>query len=299
MPHSLSTLDVIQPERLLFPFRGSLYTGADSYCELSRLYHAMQATPDSLWQLDWQQLHYLDANLSAVLAAIAHHTAGRQGNRLLMDPRQVNRPDSVFVRNGLASVLSHEGGTFFDERQSTVPVCYFTINEVDAFADYVDTKLLGHHSLRQLTTGQRDRIVSCYYELFNNVELHAQTEHVTVCGQYYPLKRLLIFTMVDFGIGFLPLVSNYTQRMNLAPVETPRDAIVWALKGGSTKTLASGGSGLQGIVKHCKATNGSIHVATSGGYFQFDPVGAQPVVYESVAKPLPGTLIHLIFRVSQ
>lgn len=290
-------LDVIQPEPLLFPFRGSLYTGADSYRELARLYHAMQDSPEKRCQLDWRQLHYLDANLSAVLAAIAQHTADHRGIRLLMDPQRQHQFESVFERNGLNSLLGNQGEAFHDERRSTIPVCHFTISEVDAFVNYVETKLLGHHGLRQLTDEQRSKIASCFYELFGNVELHADTEHVAVCGQYFPNKRLLIFTMVDFGIGFLSQVRQYTQQMSLPPVETPREAITWALKGGSTKTKARGGSGLLGIVKHCQATGSSMHIATNGGYFQFDPIGKQPVVYESIDTYLPGTLIHLLFRI--
>lgn len=296
-PFQSTTLDVSPPEPLVFPFTGSVYTGVDSYRELSRLYHTMRDRPDCLCQLDWEQLEHLDANLSAVLAAIANHTADDNGTRLLMDPTRQCQPDSVFVRNGLAGHLANDGTLVHDERQSTIPVCCFTIDQVDAFVDYVDVKLLGHRGLRQLTAQQREKIASCFYELFGNVEQHARINHVAVCGQYFPAKGLLIFTMVDFGVGFFPGVHEYALRMGHPPINTPRDAITWALKGGSTKTQAQGGSGLLGIVKQCQSTNSSIHVATSGGYFLYDPLQSQPVVYEAVDKPLPGTLIHLLFRI--
>ncbi len=41
-------------------------------------------------------------------------------------------------------------------------------------------------------------------EVLLNIKLHAQTtDPFFVCGQYYPMRKDLILTMIDLGIGFI------------------------------------------------------------------------------------------------
>ncbi len=64
-----------------------------------------------------------------------------------------------------------------------------------------------------------------FLEVFSNIHLHAHTKDpVFACGQYYPSKNLLKFTLVDLGVGFLEPISNFTKNQ----INEAEKAILWA-----------------------------------------------------------------------
>ena len=94
--------------------------------------------------------------------------------------------------------------------------------------------------------------------------IHAETEWpIITCGQYFPYQKILKFTLVDFGVGFLKKIFNHTN----GTVNKPHEAIKWAIDGNSTKKNAKGGNGLKKIFFYCYKNNGSIHIITDGCYW--------------------------------
>ena len=72
-------------------------------------------------------------------------------------------------------------------------------------------------------------IAESIYEIFVNAQIHSSTDYIYTCGQFFPRKHKIEFTIVDTGIGFKNAINN---RFNgtLSSIQ----AMKWALKDGIT-----------------------------------------------------------------
>lgn len=88
------------------------------------------------------------------------------------------------------------------------------------------------------------RFLQSLLEIFQNAAIHSQSgPGVFICGQFYPQKQRLDFTIADAGIGIRENVRQYTGR----PKMNSCDAIRWALEEGNTTKTGKqpGGLGLK------------------------------------------------------
>jgi len=91
-----------------------------------------------------------------------------------------------------------------------------------------------------MTEALKRKISESIYEIFVNAQMHSKSEYIYTCGQFYPKKQKIAFTIVDMGQGFKANINNRF-RHNLSSIQ----AIKWATENGSTtKTDAPGGIGL-------------------------------------------------------
>src|SRR5690606_24535019 len=130
------------------------------------------------------------------------------------------------------------------------------------------------------------RLIDAFLELFCNVQKHARTESpIFACGQFYPNMKRLCFTLVDMGVGYFQPIHEFTNR----DVKTPSEAIMWALKGNTTKVGTPGGLGLKEIQKFCTESGSTFVIISGGAYwtnFQLFP---------TTVKPFCGTIVNVIF----
>lgn len=120
---------------------------------------------------------------------------------------------------------------------------------------------------------------------------HANIKHpIFACGQYFPEKNLLKFTLVDLGDGFLKKISIKTN----GKINDYKSAIVWATTDtNTTRDNNLGGTGLKDLKKYCDDNNGSLHICSGDGYVNF----LKDKTFESKLKtPLDGSLINIILR---
>lgn len=238
-------------------------------------------------------MNTLDANLGALLGAIAYKLKTENKVKVfLLLPDHMG----VFFRNGLVAHLSGNGNEnkYEDTRQSTIPLTSFSQDEDDKFSHYLKNDFFGHRGLDELTMAVKKNLRGHFEEVFVNVGLHANTTHpVFTCGQYYPETRVLKFTLVDLGEGFLKKISKQTN----GSIAKDNEAIIWATEGLNTtkdiKTFGPGGMGLKELKRYCEDNNGSFHICSGANYVNF--VKNQTYTYP-LPEPLAGSMINLIFR---
>ncbi|MVM40391.1 hypothetical protein GO730_26595 [Spirosoma sp. HMF3257] len=275
-------------------FQGDYRTDAGGFHRLNTLFASISKIHDEKILFDWKQLGYMDANLSALLLCLIQKLTKNNNLSFLLDEQSLVGGHNVFSRNGFADLVHNTGCLPLDERESTITVKKIFTSDADAFVNYIDEKFLGHRALANIQSEVKNRIADSYNEVFGNVEIHAETDHVFVCGQYFPTFRELKFTLVDSGCGFLSKISTHTA--GSSNITSIRSAIEWAIQGGSTKTQAAGGSGLRRILSYCIEKKGSIHISSDGGYWIYDPLRSNKPLFHSVTNFGAGTTINLIFR---
>lgn len=292
-PAPVQSAKNVLSELLEYHFIGNINTNITGYKILADFHRRIIELKDQTIQLNWKCLAHFDANLSALLFAWIQQLSKENNVTFQLDTQSIADKHNVFLRNGLAS---HVLGIPFvqDSRQSTIAVRCFTIDEINEFSQYIQHDMFCHPRLGSLSLDVKQRITSYFSELFCNVEIHADTNEVFVCGQFFPQLRELRFTMVDLGCGFLKKIAAHTAAT--FRITTAFDALKWAVSGNSTKTQAAGGSGLSNILKHCAGSRDSVHIISDGCYFQYDPIVSKKVIHELLDYHCGGTIIHMIFR---
>lgn len=242
--------------------------------------------------LNLSPLNSVDANLSALILAIAYKL--KQEYKIYVYVELASHMN-VFFRNGLISHLTGKGNTnqYGDDRNSTIPLSTFPAVEAENFCKYLKSDFFSHRGLDGIANGVKIDLSTHFEEVFVNVQLHANTTYpVFTCGQYFPEKQILKFTLVDLGDGFYKKIAL---KDNL--VKTDKDAILWATyKLNSTKDVAiwgPGGTGLKELKNYCAANNGSLHICSGNGFVNFS--GGRTMEH-NLLHPLKGSLVNLIFR---
>jgi len=244
-------------------------------------------------QLNLSPVNTVDANLSALILAIAHRL--KQDNKVFVFLILADHM-GIFFRNGLMAHLQGKGNAnpYNDDRHSAIPLTTFSIDDDADFCQYLRRDFFGHRGMEGLTSTTKTNLSTHYEEIFTNVGLHANTTSpVYSCGQYFPDKNVLKFTLVDVGDGFLKKISVKTT----GQVTTDKDAILWAIRElNTTKDIATfgpGGTGLKELKRYCAENNGSLHICSGSGYVNF-------LKDRNMEHTLPtafkGSIVNLIFR---
>lgn len=244
--------------------------------------------------LNFDGINFIDANLSAFLFGIIHRLKFTRGVNTYVDFASLKKDLNILMRNGFTNHVAGKQFEFtpYDFRDTTIPLKSFSQVDADGYCGYIEKDFLHQRGLKKVKFGDKDRIITSYFEIFDNVGLHANTtEPIFVCGQYFPSQGELKFTLVDLGDGFLKKIAEYTK--NSENITAASEAVSWAIKGNTTKKGVKGGTGLKDIFWFCHGTGGSLHIVTDDCYYNLSNKSATT---HKIPHPFCGTTIHLIFR---
>jgi hypothetical protein len=128
----------------------------------------------------------------------------------------------------------------------------------------------------------------CIFEIFSNAVLHSRTElGIFSCGQFFPKKHNLDFSVTDLGIGIYKNVNEVT-KLNLSP----ENAIVWAISGRNTTKHGQvpGGLGLKLLCEFIDLNGGCLQIVSDAGYWKREN---NESIVEPLNYPFPGTIVNV------
>ena len=132
----------------------------------------------------------------------------------------------------------------------------------------------------------REILIDRIYELFVNAQMHSQTKKIYTCGQFYPNRHILEFTLVDTGIGIKKKVNDRFNE-DLSSIQ----AIKWALvEGQTTKEDAPGGIGLAFIKELVEKNRGKLQIISDDGFYEYSN-GIEK--YDIFSSSFPGTILNI------
>ena len=232
--------------------------------------------------------NFIEANLFAVLGAILQPSAkvSFRFHRDIMHWRQKDSPiRKLLERNGF---LNYYGETFKHSFQdTTAQYKIFKKNELNAFSQYIKDDVLKPEGFPKMSPAARKKIVEGIVEVFLNSIIHGQTDNVFICGQYYPQKGYLKFTLVDLGITIKTDV-----RRNKGLDLGGKESIQWAVSGDNTtrQGRTPGGLGLKMLRNFLKLNGGSIQIISNDGYWQEN--GTEQMIRD-MKFPFQGTIVTI------
>ena len=128
-------------------------------------------------------------------------------------------------------------------------------------------------------------------EIFSNAVLHSKTTlGIFSCGQFFPNRHRLDFSVVDLGVGIKQNVMEHTG-LDLPPDE----AILWATKGRNTTKRGPipGGLGLKLLTEFVNLNEGRLQIVSDAGYWC---LRKDQVATVHLPLPFPGTAVSLEIR---
>lgn len=204
---------------------------------------------------------WLDADMCAAFGAILHHLSGPNTVKLTSIRSNV---ESILSKNGF---LSHYGRKRIQDRwRTTIPYQRFDIKDERYFAEYIEQEFLHRNELPDMSPGLMKKFRESIFEIFGNSVLHSQTKlGIFSCGQFFPTRNRLDFSVTDLGIGIRRNIKD-----SLGLELFPEQAINWATQERNTtkRGPVPGGLGLKLLGEFIDLNGGCIQIVSDAGYWR-------------------------------
>lgn len=273
---------------------GGLHTSFQGIQNLLNLYHIIMNSSDNINKIDMSRIIWIDANMCAPFGALLTsyiYSPQHKGKQLLLLNINENVED-ILTKNGFLSDFCNEPRKP-DIFQTTIEYRKFEDLDPIPIKDYVERYFIRKHMathIPSMSTPLQKKFRGSIFEIFENAIHHSETQKgIFACGQYFPKKNLLRFSIADLGIGFR---NNIYKHLKID--FSPEGAISWAVDGSHTTRLPDegipGGLGLKLIKNFICVNGGEITIVSDGGYWKFEN-GKEKL--ERLRIPFPGTLVNI------
>ena len=235
-------------------------------------------------EIDMQAATWFDANMCAVFGAILYNLGENLNEVNLVNIHP--KVERSLSKNGF---LSHYGREKIpDLWGTTITYQRLDVDDDRYFSDYIEKEFIHRSEMPDMSPGLLKKFRESIFEIFSNAVLHSRTElGIFSCGQFFPKKDRLDFTVADLGVGIRQNIKDYTGR-NLSPEK----AIIWATQGNNTtkRDGIPGGLGLKLLCEFIDLNGGCIQIVSDAGYWRRS--GRQTAVTK-LNHPFPGTVVSV------
>ncbi|MGD0960207.1 MAG: ATP-binding protein [Methylomonas sp.] len=212
-------------------------------------------------EIDLSATTWLDADMCAALGAILYWIGDSLNTvRLTNICADVA---TVLSKNGF---LSHYGrGKISDHWGTTIPYQRFESKDDRYFSHYIETELMRRSEIPEMSVGLLKKFRESLFEIFSNAVLHSHTRlGIFSCGQFFPKRNQLDFSVADLGIGIPQNV-----KVNTGLELPPEQAIDWATKERNTTKRGQipGGLGLKLLIEFIDLNGGRLQIISDAGYW--------------------------------
>jgi hypothetical protein len=254
----------------------------ESYQKIISFY---EANKDKLFDdihIELQQ--WFAANMSAALGAVLDLLAGNI-NDIHFD-YIAPKTEEILLKNDFLSYYGKQ--RIFDTNHTTIKYQKLKPTDGKYFKKYVIEELIGRDELPNMSAALKEKMVEAIYEIFVNAQIHSETDFIYTCGQFFPAKNKIEFTIVDIGVGFKEKINRRFD-VNLSAAK----AIEWAVQDkNTTKENISGGIGLAVLREFIGMNKGKMQIVSNDGFYEYDDKGVKISPFNGA---FPGTIVNLQF----
>ena len=234
--------------------------------------------------IDMSATNWFDADMCATFGAILYRLGIDLNTVQLKNARK--EVENILSKNGF---LSHYGREKIPDRWgTTIPYMRFDVKDDRYFASYIESELIQRSEIPTMSMGLLKKFRESIFEIFSNAVLHSRSKlGIFSCGQFYPKRHQLDFSVVDLGIGFRQNVEE-----NTGLDFTPEAAIILATEGHNTTKRGQipGGLGLKLLREFIDLNGGRIQIVSDAGYWRREKGKSHSA---RLNQPFPGTVVNL------
>lgn len=239
--------------------------------------------------LDFGENIWFNAELTTFLGAVITRF-NNNGFRVYISELS-NKVELILKKNGFLTAYGLKSGTE-DTYETTIPFYFVPAKSIKEIDQYLDEKVFSKISkLRESTISPSgiELMENAVYEVVHNIKEHSESTHVIMCGQYYPTKEKVVFTIADIGVSLPKKVSE-----NMDYLISDLECIDWAVKkGNSTKEIQSSGLGLYDISNQL-GKSGRLHIISRNAYWVMEK--GNITSKKTLDHTYFGTLLNLEFH---
>lgn len=230
-------------------------------------------------EIDMHKTKWFDADMCAAFGAVLHS----------LSDKLINITPSIEAILSKNRFLTHYGHSkITDSWGTTISYRHFDVKDGRAFAEYLANEFINRPEVPDMSNILKKKFQESIYEIFNNSVTHSRTSlGIFSCGQFFPNRNRLDFSVTDLGIGIRQKIQEVTG------VElTPEKAIVWATTDRNTTKRGSepGGLGLKLLSEFIDKNDGSMQIVSGCGYWKREKCKVNTA---QLAQPFPGTIVNL------
>ena len=232
--------------------------------------------------IDMNATTWFDADMCAAFGAILYRMSENLNTIRLIN---ICSPvEQILSKNGF---LSHYGREKIPDRWgTTIPYQRFDAKDDRYFADYIEHELIHRAEMPVMSIGLLKKFRESIFEIFSNAVLHSNSElGIFSCGQFFPNRQRLDFSVADLGIGMRQNIQD-----NVGLVLSAEDAIRWSTEGRNTtkRGPVPGGLGLKLLQEFIDLNDGGIQIISDAGYWRRKN---KETFTAPLNCPFPGTVV--------
>ena len=256
------------------------------FSAIAHIAHETQGVLFATIELDFSSCDLFEANMAAPLYTVIARLRNNLNDVSLVNIR--NDIKRILQKNEFLSVFNIP--SLLDTNQTTFPFKIFKLkNTIDQFNDYLD-RLMRNRKMQNIPETLNKNFLRSLFEIFQNASAHSDSTGIFVCGQFFPKKKQIDFSIADAGIGILENVRKRTERTHVSSLA----AIRWALDEGTTTRNGKhpGGIGLKIVKDFIQKNQGKLQIVSRGGYYEFTP-GNNSSASKNMEYDFPGTCVNI------
>lgn len=277
-------------DTLILTIDKSINSTLYSYEYLSEMFNVLLETTATTIIFNISDI-FIAANQFAVLGCIIEFCQ-ETNKKFQLDDKIPYALKILMRRNnfGIFFNLSH----ISDINNTVVPYKRFYVDEILEYERYLTIELFNRNDMKDISDILKDNIRDYLLEIFKNVKDHTSSKKIYTCGQFFPKKSLLYFTIVDKGETIYYNVSEYHKRSNLS---IPNSPLKWALEKGNTTLNNNGprGIGLFLIKNFITSTNGYFCIVSDNEMYEIR--SNNDGKFFKLKYTFPGTIVTIAFNI--
>ena len=240
-------------------------------------------------EVDMGLSRWFGADMCAAFGAVLYRLSAELNSIKLTNIQ--SHVENILCRNGF---LSHYGRERMPDRYSTtIPYQRFETKDDRYFAKYIEDEFINRSEMPSMSVALQKKFRESVFEIFSNAVIHSQTEMgIFSCGQFFPTKHRLAFSVADLGVGIRQNIKQSTGADMKADA-----AITWATEGTNTtkKGRIPGGLGLKLLREFVTLNQGVLRIVSDAGYWQLSGGQIRTFIF---GNPFPGTVVNIEINTS-
>ncbi len=257
------------------------YAGFNSIARVAKQSHG--AFSDSV-EVDFSSCDFFEANMAAPLYVVVARLRDE-----LNDVSLINlKPDLDTILRKNHFLTKFQKTALIDTNQTTVPFKVFKLQAGEQFFEYLESYMYGK-GIPAMSAVLTKRFQQSLFEIFQNAAIHSRSiSGIFTCGQFFPQKHRLDFTIADAGVGIRDNIRQYTGNTKMSSCA----AIKWALTEGNTTKTGNqpGGLGLKLLKDFIRMNEGKLQIISRSGYYEFSATGDN---CKKLDHDFPGTCVNI------
>lgn len=254
-----------------FNFPKTLTNSSNDYSCLIDFYNEWKNLKNEHIIINLDNTEFIEANIVALLGAMFDKLIGIEYLNNISITNVNDKISKILKKNNFLSYFGTE--RIEDTFDTTIEYRKIKAENVIDFTEYLYLKLFTHSKFPNMPHSLRKVLISSLAEIFINANMHSGCEFVYTCGQYFPNKHKLDFSIVNLGTTIKENVESFINKdSNKKYIINSTNAIGWAVQERNTTKLGeSGGFGLSKTLEFIKKNKGNLCIISGDGcWFQSD-----------------------------